>query len=153
VVGIDLTEAMLDNAKRHNTYNNVSFKLADAAQMRFADDQFDVSSVSLTLHEMPSLVRERVLSETVRVTALDGIIMIVEYAIPPTNAWHALLVRLARWGEGKYFAEFVTSDFRGLLNKVGIQIDREVPILMGLVRVTRGVNKELREKRISTCSY
>ena len=81
-MGIDLTEAMLDIAKRHNTYNNVSFKLADAAQMRFADDQFDVSSVSLTLHEMPSLVRECVLSETVRVTALDGIIMIVEYVIP-----------------------------------------------------------------------
>ena len=77
-----------------------------------------------------------------RVTALDGIITIVEYAIPSTNAWHALLLRLARWGEGRYFAEFVSSDFRGLLKKVGIEIDREVPMLMGIARITRGINKK-----------
>ncbi len=142
VVGIDLSEAMLEVAQHLNTYGSVTFKLADAAQMPFADNEFDVSCVSLALHEMPSFVRERVLHEMVRVTVPDGIIMIVEYAIPPKNVWHSLLLRLAQRGEGKYFAEFVSSDFRGLLKKVGIQIEREVPVLMGIGRITRGIDKK-----------
>lgn len=101
VVGVDLSEAMLGVAERLNTYDSVAFKLADATELPFEDGEFDVSCISLALHEMPSFVRERVLSEMVRVTALDGIIMIVEYAIPSTNVWHALLLRLARRGEGK----------------------------------------------------
>ncbi len=140
VVGIDLSEAMIGVAVRLNTYDNVSFKVADATQMPFADDQFDVSCISLALHEMSSVVRKRVLNEMVRVTELNGIIMIVEYAVPPTNAWYSFLLRLAQRGEGKYFAEFVASDFRGLLEKVGIQIDRDVPVLMHLARITRGIN-------------
>ncbi|MGZ4942116.1 MAG: class I SAM-dependent methyltransferase [Halobacteriota archaeon] len=140
VAGIDLSEAMLGVAQRLNTYNNVTFKLADATQMPFEDDQFTVSCVSLALHEMPSSVRERVLLERVQVTALNGTIIIIEYAIPPMNVWHSFLLRLARWGEGKYFAEFVSSDFRGLLNKVGIKIEREVPVLMRMARITRGIN-------------
>ncbi|MGZ4937448.1 MAG: class I SAM-dependent methyltransferase [Halobacteriota archaeon] len=35
VVGIDLSEAMLDIAERRNTFDSVTFKLADAAQMAF----------------------------------------------------------------------------------------------------------------------
>ncbi len=141
VVGIDLSEAMLGVAQRHNTYDAVTFKLADATQMPFEDDQFDVSCVSLSLHEMPAFLRERVVHEMVRVTKLEGIIMIVEYPIPPKNAWHSLLLRLARRAEGEYFAEFVASDFRGLLNRVGIQIGKEIPVLMSIARITRDKHK------------
>ncbi len=140
VVGVDLSEAMLRVAQKHNIYDNVTFYPADATQLPFEDDQFDVSSISLALHEMPSSVRERALSEMARVTAPNGTIMIVDYAIPSANAWHALLLRFARLGEGKYFAEFVSSDFRALLDREGIEIDREVPILMGIARITRGIN-------------
>ena len=140
VVGIDLSEAMLDVAERRDTVNRVRFKVADAAQMAFEDGEFEVSCISLALHEMPSLARARVLREMVRVTAFHGIILIVEYAIPPKNGWYSLLLRVAQCGEGKYFAEFVSSDVRGLLTSVGIQIDREVPVLGGLLRITRGVN-------------
>ncbi len=140
VVGIDLSAAMLGVAERHNPYETVTFKLADATQLPFEDDKFDVSCISLALHEMPPLVRERVLCEMVRVTARGGIVMIVEYAIPSANVWHSFLLRLARWGEGEYFAEFIASDFRGLLNRTGIQIEREVPALMGVARITRGIN-------------
>ncbi|MGZ4942136.1 MAG: hypothetical protein ACXV5P_07525, partial [Halobacteriota archaeon] len=87
-------------------------------------------------------VRERVLHEMVRVTRTNGIIMIVEYAVPPVSVWHSLLLRLARRGEGEYFAEFVTSDFRRLLKRTGIQIEQEVPVLIGIARITRGINKK-----------
>ncbi len=141
VVGIDLSEAMLDVALRRNTFNRVTFTVADAAEMPFEDGEFDVSCVSLALHEMPALARARVLREMVRVTAFHGIILIVEYANPPKNGWYSLLLRVAQWGEGKYFAGFVASDFRGLLTSAGIQIDREVPVLGELLRITRGINR------------
>jgi ubiquinone/menaquinone biosynthesis C-methylase UbiE len=148
VVGVDLSEAMLDVAKRHNTYDNVTFEVADAAQMPFDDDQFDVSCICFALHDMPSLIRERVLQEMVRVSKSNGTVMIVDYAVPAKNAWHSLLLRLARWGETAYFPKFVTSDFQPLLKKVGIGIEMEVAVLMGLGQITRGINrKEPRKDR------
>lgn len=142
VVGIDLSEGMLDVAQRHNTYETVTFALADATQLPFEDNQFDVACISFALHDMPSLVRERVLREMVRVSRTNAIIMIVEYAVPPGSVWHSLLLRLARCGETAYFPEFITSDFRGLVQKVGIQIEREVAVLMGFGRIMRGINKK-----------
>jgi ubiquinone/menaquinone biosynthesis C-methylase UbiE len=139
VIGIDLSEGMLGVAKRHNAYDNVTFEVADAAQMPFEDNQFDVSCICFALHDMPALMRERVLREMVRVSKSNGTIIIVDYAVPATNAWHSLLLRLARWGETAYFPEFVASDFRALLKKVGIRIEREVTVLMGLGRITGGI--------------
>ncbi len=142
VMGIDLSKGMLDVARRHNTYDTITFKLADATQLPFEDDLFDVSCISFALHDMPAFVRERVLREIVRVTRTNGTIMIVEYAVPPTSTWHSLLLHLARWGETVYFPEFISSDFRGLLERAGIQIEREVTVLMGIGRITRGIDRK-----------
>lgn len=145
VDGIDLSEEMLNIAQRHNTYGTVSFRQADATQLPFEDGEFDVACISFALHDMPPSVSALVLSEMVRVSRTDGIIMIVEYAVPPPSVWHALLLRLARWGETAYFPAFITSDFRGLIESVGITIEREVAVLMGFGRITRGINKKKSE--------
>lgn len=68
VIGIDLSEAMLNVAKKKNKSRNAKFEVADATNLPFEDNRFDVSSVSFALHDMPLSVREKVLKEMVRVT-------------------------------------------------------------------------------------
>ncbi len=140
VDGIDFSEEMLSIARRHNTRGTVSFRHADATRLPFEDGAFDVVCISFALHDMPPAVRACVLAEMARVSRLNGTVMIVEYAVPPQSTWHALVLRLARWGETTYFPSFIGSDFRGLVARAGINIEREIAVLMGFGRITRAIN-------------
>ncbi|HWQ49364.1 MAG TPA: methyltransferase domain-containing protein, partial [Methanosarcina sp.] len=82
VIGIDLSEAMLNVAKKKNKYRNAKFEIADATNLPFEDNSFDISSISFALHEMPLSIREKVLKEMVRVTKPKGIIVIADYDLP-----------------------------------------------------------------------
>ena len=51
VVGVDISTDMLRIANEHDEYTNVTFRVADAANMPSEDDYFDVSCISfLHLH-------------------------------------------------------------------------------------------------------
>ena len=82
VVGIDLSEAMLNVAKKKNIYKNAKFEVADATNLPFYDNSFDVSSISFALHEMPLSIREDLLKEMVRVTKPQGMIVVADYNLP-----------------------------------------------------------------------
>ena len=42
VIGIDISEAMLSVAKKKNRYKNAKFEVADATNLPFEDNSFDV---------------------------------------------------------------------------------------------------------------
>jgi len=131
---------MLRVAREHNKYSWVTFDVGDAAHMSYEDDYFDVSSVSFALHDLPRSVREDVVKEMARVTKANGIIIIVDYAVPAKNLLYSLFHRIARLGETKYFPEFVQSGLTEALKTAGIRIIVEVPILAGIGRISKGVN-------------
>ncbi|OAT79284.1 class I SAM-dependent methyltransferase [Desulfotomaculum copahuensis] len=68
VTGIDFSPAMLARAVKKVNGQPVVFRLADATKMDFTDESFDVSTLSMALHEMPLPQRLRVLKEIRRVT-------------------------------------------------------------------------------------
>jgi SAM-dependent methyltransferase len=68
VVGADLSEAMLDEARRLTTSPHVRFELADAAALPFGDGEFDL----VVLVNMIPFARE-----LARVTAAGGAVAIV----------------------------------------------------------------------------
>lgn len=49
VVGVDISADMLRIANEHHEYTNVTFRVADAANMPFEDDYFDVSCISFLI--------------------------------------------------------------------------------------------------------
>lgn len=146
VVGVDISKDMLRIANEHNKYTNVTFRVADAANMPFEDDYFDVSCISFTLHDMPFSIRENILKEMTRVTRPRGTIIIVDYAVPANTIIRKLFFRIASWGETKYFPEFVRavlrSDFMEQLKNVGIRIEAEILVLGGFGRILRGINRK-----------
>ena len=138
VVGVDLTESMLDIARKHNKAGLVKFEVADATHLRFESNSFDVSCISFALHDMPLPIREKVLQEMVRVAKPDGAIVIVDYDLPHNRLGRALIYRLVTLYEGEYYKQFIDSDLEMLLQKTGIGIKRKLSILLGAGRILIG---------------
>jgi ubiquinone/menaquinone biosynthesis C-methylase UbiE len=138
VIGVDITESMLEIARKHNKDDLVKFEIADATHLRFDENSLDVSCISFALHDMPLSIREKVLQEIVRVTKPDGVIVVVDYDLPCNKIKRALIYRLITLYEGEYYKQYIISDIRGLLEKTGIRINEELPILLGAGRILKG---------------
>lgn len=142
VVGIDLSEAMLQVAKKQNRYGHVGFARGDATRLPFAPNSFEVSCVSFALHDMPLSIREKTLTEMVRITKPGGAIVIVDYALPVSKIGSFLIYHLVRLYEGEYYTTFIKSDLRALLQAAGIEVRNELKILLGAGKILTGTKKE-----------
>jgi demethylmenaquinone methyltransferase/2-methoxy-6-polyprenyl-1,4-benzoquinol methylase len=141
VIGVDLTESMLEIARKSNKSGLVKFETADATQLPFEENSFDVSCISFALHDMPPNVRAKALQEMVRVTRPNGVIVIVDYDLPHNNIGKALMYRLITLYEGEYFKEFIVSDLDSVLRKTGIEVRERVSVLYGAGRILKGLKK------------
>lgn len=141
VIGVDLTESMLEIARKHNKGGLVKFEAADATRLRFEENSFDVSCISFALHDMPPNIREKVLREMVRVTKPNGIIVIVDYDLPRNQIRQSLIYHLVTLYEGEYYKQFIVSDLASLLRKTGINVIERVSVLLGAGRILLGVKK------------
>jgi len=133
---------MLKVANKKNKYKNVRFEVADGTNIPFEDKYFNISCVSLALHEMPLSIREKVLKEMVRVTKPKGIIVIVDYALPKNKIVRYLIYHIVKSYESKYYPEFIKSDLEVLLRKSKIEIKDELPVLLGAVRILKGIRMD-----------
>lgn len=138
VNGVDLSEAMLNIARQKNRYGNVKLEVADATSLRFPSNSFDVVCVSFALHDMPLSIREKVLKEMVRVTKPKGTVVVVDYDLPRNPIGRALIYYLITLYEGKYYRQFIASDFEALLGKTGIEIKAKLSVLLGAGRIVKG---------------
>ena len=143
VIGVDLTDSMLEIARKNNKAGFVKFEIADATDLRFEENSFDVSCISFALHDMPPNIREKVLREMVRVTKPNGIIVIVEYDLPRNKISRTLIYRLISLYEGEYYKQFIASDLDSLLRETGVEVMERVSVLFGAGRILKGTkNKE-----------
>ena len=89
LVGIDLSASMLAIA-RQKLGTAAELHMLDASHMPFDDATFDLVTMVLVLHEMPSVIRSAVLQECMRVVKADGRIMLMDYHFgpyPPPRGW------------------------------------------------------------------
>ena len=133
VVGIDLSPEMLAVAQRKDREGKVRFLRMDATKLDFADKEFDVSAISLALHDMPPEAREETLRELARVTRKR--IVIVDYNPPSNPILRAIYIALVSLWESKYFPEFARSDFKGLLARCGLRVKAEKTTWLGFLRI------------------
>jgi len=137
VTGLDISEDMLAVARHKNKFATVAFELADATKMHFKKGTFDLTTISFGLHDMPSSVRERVITEMVRVTRRDGSVVIVDYALPSQGAWRWVVYHFIKLYEGPYFQDFVHSNLEEILERHGLAIVRRSTGILGAVRVLK----------------
>ena len=133
VVGIDLSPEMLAVARKKDREGKAHFLQMDATRLDFADREFDVSAISLALHDMPPEAREETLRELARVTQKR--IVIVDYNPPSNPLLRAIYIALVSLWESKYFPEFARSDFKGLLARCGLRVKAEKTTWLGFLRI------------------
>jgi ubiquinone/menaquinone biosynthesis C-methylase UbiE len=140
VVGIDLSSKMLDVARKKRGNDNLSFLLMDASEMKFAEDEFDVVTISLGLHDMSLEIRTAVLKEARRVLKKGGKLYILEYAVSPNKLLGMISSRLINIFESKYYLKFIKSDFAEYLNSFGFKIERRTTYLFGHLQLVALAN-------------
>lgn len=132
VVGIDLSPRMLAIARRKHP--NIDFEEGDATALPVANVSFDVACISFALHEMPADVRCRVIDELVRVTHVDGTVVVVDFAQP-----RGLLTRLVGWVlslfERESYREFMREDLSAALARAGLEIVHDRRSVLGVARI------------------
>ena len=89
--GIDISPSMLKTAARNGMslgLANISFQLAEAANLPFPDGYFDYVSVSFGLHDKEKPIRDKVVSEMKRVVKQEGALIFIDFQVPlPKNVW------------------------------------------------------------------
>lgn len=138
VVGVDLAARMLAIARRKDRGHATRFVEGDATALPFADETFDVSCVSLGLHEMPLSVRVRAVHEMARVTREGGTVVVVDHAAPRNRIWRAIVVRAWSLVERDAYPEFIRADLHALLAQHGIAVRSEYRALLDTVQIVVG---------------
>lgn len=139
VFGIDLSPAMLEMA-RQKLSEHADLRVADAAQMPYADDSFDLVTAFLTLHEMPAATRTAVMSEMIRVVNRDGRLLLIDFRSGPIRfpkGWlfKALIVSMELAAGREHFRnyrDFLAHDgLPGLIFSHGLSVETEKVVSAG----------------------
>jgi demethylmenaquinone methyltransferase/2-methoxy-6-polyprenyl-1,4-benzoquinol methylase len=135
VVGIDLSDKMLEEAKGKKGGDNLTFLQMDASQMVFDDEEFDVVTISLGLHDMPIDIRSAVLKEVQRVLKKDGKLYIFEHDLPKNELLGQVSANIINILESRYFLDFVNSDFETYLQSLGFTVEKKISYILDHFRL------------------
>ena len=133
VVGVDITEAMLERARRKTRDLSIKFLHMDARRMEFDDKSFDAAVLSFCLHDMPRKVRLEVLNEAVRVS--KNRVVVLDYDLPSQKFLKRVLLRLISTFESPYFPSFVKEGAPALFAELGLNARLEKRVFSGLFSV------------------
>ncbi len=89
VVGVDFSKGMIASAAPKAVHHpNLSFQVGDATQLKFADNSFDVVTISFGLRNVQNV--EQALTEFLRVLRPGGRLLIQEFSTPGNTAWRGM---------------------------------------------------------------
>jgi demethylmenaquinone methyltransferase/2-methoxy-6-polyprenyl-1,4-benzoquinol methylase len=138
VIGLDISDAMLERARKKARAGNPHFVRGDATRLPYKDGEFDATCVSFALHEMPPTIREQTLREMVRATKAGGKVVVADYGLPTSALGAAVIFRVVKLYESDPYAEFVRTDLRRQLEQLGVRIEQERAEVLGAVRIVLG---------------
>jgi len=133
VTGIDLSEEMLQEARRKRGAQAIRFLKMNATDLMFRPDEFDAATISFALHEMPEDIIERVLQETHRVTKHR--LVVIDYVSPESSALASIYEFIIGLYEGPFFADFLKLDLQPLASKEGLELEDGGRALFGTCQI------------------
>lgn len=81
-IGVDLSKGQIIKAQKKNSSKNLIFKVMDAINLKFNNEDFDMVIISAVLHEMECEERIKVLREVYRVLKSQGYLLIFDHHEP-----------------------------------------------------------------------
>jgi SAM-dependent methyltransferase len=126
VVGIDLTEAMLEVARREARaagLENVRFETGDATALELPGASFDGALTRFSLHHIPA--PGRVIAELARVVLPGAWVILADHVTEEDGAaaaWHQEIERLR---DPSHWSCLSPSRIRSLGERAGLELDEE----------------------------
>lgn len=122
VVAVDLVPELLEQARRANTHDNVSFAEGDLRKLELPRASFDVAATLRTLHHVDR--PELAVAELARVTRPGGTVLVVDQ-IAPNDPLAALeLNRFESARDPTHTRALADVDFRQLFEANGLVLRR-----------------------------
>ena len=139
VVGIDLSDKMLDIARRKlegSGFHNVAFLKANAEDISYPDSYFDKVTAFAVLHEMTHEGRINTLREICRLLKLEGKALIADYDLPEKIGGILLTGLLLRMFEGETARDMIERGIDSEIKEAGnLKIIKKESILCGAGQV------------------
>ncbi len=112
VIATDFAEKMIETAKKGDVPANVIFEVADATNLPYESDSFDVVIIASALHIMPA--PEVALKEINRVLKSDGILIAPNFIFSgKKNLWQRILslvgIKFAHEWTADQYASFLSN--------------------------------------------
>lgn len=127
VTGVDLSKEMLALAKakiEQKGITNIKTFVMDATDLDFEDNSFDIVIMSLILHEVNDITRDRIMTEAERVLKSTGKLLIIEWD-QPQRPMQRLLFSIIKSLEPKGFKEFLKLNIHEYVAKFSLQVTQE----------------------------
>ncbi len=125
VIASDLTPRMLEKARRHivddKGATNVSFQEADAEDLPFSDEQFDLATCRIAPHHFPDA--PLFLRECARVLKRGGILMLQDQYLPDHEEAAQFVDAFERLRDPSHNRAFNEAEWRGMCATAGIQVE------------------------------
>ena len=136
VYGIDLSLDMIQVANKKSKNKNLKFLTADAINIPFKNDSFDLIGISFGLHEMPPEIICKAIKDAKRVLKSDGILIIADF-----KKSDGLLFKfgypIIKWFECNYYPDFLKIHLTEILKGYKFNKLKEKEILRGFGRLIR----------------
>ncbi len=125
VIASDLTPRMLEKAKRfiveEQGVDNVSFEQADAENLPFEDDRFDLVTCRIAPHHFPDA--QRFLRECARVLKPAGVFMLQDQVLPLDAEAARLVDGFERLRDPSHHRAFDEAEWLAMFERAGIQVE------------------------------
>ena len=124
VVAMDFTPAMLNAAKVFiiaTGVKNVSFRLADAEDLPFSDEIFDLVTCRIAPHHFPDAFR--FVMESVRVLKPGGTLLVQDHALPEDGAAARYIDTFERLRDPSHNRAFSESEWVEMYRAAGLTVE------------------------------
>lgn len=140
VVGVDISDKMFPSAL--DIPDELTIQVADGTNLPFPDNSFDLTLISLALHEMAAEKRLPIVKELIRTLRPGGGVLIIDYdtAIKNSSGLTSWMIKAIEWLAGKEHHSNFRSFLRdggvpGLLSMLGYRVSRRFPVLNGMAAI------------------
>ncbi|MBI2128886.1 class I SAM-dependent methyltransferase [Candidatus Woesearchaeota archaeon] len=136
VFGVDLSENMIRRARKKTSSKNTKYIVADAKNIPFEDNYFDIAFESLGLHELRFKDRNKAIAEICRTLKKGGTAVFVEYVEPKKQTTAFLILEwIERIIDKEAIDDFFSRDFQRHLEYYKFKVINKIPALKGYANI------------------
>lgn len=125
VIASDLTPRMLEKARRfiveERGVDNVSFEQADAENLPFEDDRFDLVTCRIAPHHFPDA--PRFVMECARVLKAGAVFMLQDHVLPDDRGAARIVDRFERLRDPSHHRAFAEAEWIAMFRRAGFAIE------------------------------